>query len=89
VETQDYTFKVPGWPAYYGCDGEHLNGQRTQYEVFDYPGRFKDEQHGQDFARYQMEGWRNNAETASLRQQFTDIMAGRHFYAYRASGQGA
>ena len=65
VETQDYTFKVPGWPAYYGHDGEHLNGQRTQYEVFDYPGRFKDEQHGQDFARYQMEGWRNNAETAS------------------------
>lgn len=65
VETQDYTFKVPGWPAYYGRDGEHLNGQRTQYEVFDYPGRFKDEQHGQDFARYQMEGWRNNAETAS------------------------
>ncbi|AXE02898.1 type VI secretion system tip protein VgrG [Salmonella enterica] len=64
VETQDYTFKVPGWPAYYERDGEHLNGQRTQYEVFDYPGRFKDEQHGQDFARYQMEGWRNNAETA-------------------------
>lgn len=64
VETQDYTFKVPGWPAYYGRDGGHLNGQRTQYEVFDYPGRFKDEQHGQDFARYQMEGWRNNAETA-------------------------
>ncbi|WP_340576355.1 contractile injection system protein, VgrG/Pvc8 family, partial [Escherichia coli] len=25
----------------------------------------KDEQHGQDFARYQTEGWRNGAETAS------------------------
>ncbi len=56
---------MPGWPAYYGRDGRHLNGQRTQYEVFDYPGRFKDEQHRQDFARYQMEGWRNNAETAA------------------------
>lgn len=65
VETQDYTFKMPKWPGYYGHSGENLNGQRKQYEVFDWPGRFKDEQHGQDFARYQIEGWRNNAETAA------------------------
>ncbi|EMR9738272.1 type VI secretion system tip protein VgrG, partial [Escherichia coli] len=65
VETQDYTFKTPGWPGYYSHAGESLNGQGTQYEIFDYPGRFKDEQHGQDFARYQTEGWRNGAETAS------------------------
>lgn len=65
VETQDYTFKMPQWPGYYGHSGENLNGQRKQYEVFDWPGRFKDEQHGQDFARYQIEGWRNNAETAA------------------------
>ncbi|EIQ4513160.1 type VI secretion system tip protein VgrG, partial [Salmonella enterica] len=64
VETQDYTFKTPGWPGYYGHDGENLNGQGTQYEIFDYPGRFKDEQHGRDFARYRMEGWRNGAEQA-------------------------
>ncbi|MDA3132347.1 type VI secretion system tip protein VgrG [Atlantibacter subterranea] len=64
VETQDYTFKTPGWPGYYGHDGENLNGQGTQYEIFDYPGRFKDEQHGQDFARYRMEGLRNSAEQA-------------------------
>ncbi|MCV5604900.1 contractile injection system protein, VgrG/Pvc8 family, partial [Escherichia coli] len=61
----DYTFKTPGWPGYYSHDGESLNGQGTQYEILDYPGRFKDEQHGQDFARYQTEGWRNGAETAS------------------------
>ncbi|WP_240725796.1 type VI secretion system tip protein TssI/VgrG [Escherichia sp. E4694] len=65
VETQDYTFKTPGWPGYYSHDGESLNGQGTQYEIFDYPGRFKDEQHGRDFARYQTEGWRNGAETAN------------------------
>ncbi|EMO7867081.1 type VI secretion system tip protein VgrG [Citrobacter amalonaticus] len=64
VETQDYTFKTPGWPGYYNHDGENLNGQGTQYEIFDYPGRFKDEQHGRDFARYRMEGWRNGAEQA-------------------------
>ncbi|EQB1641032.1 type VI secretion system tip protein VgrG, partial [Escherichia coli] len=26
VETQDYTFKTPGWPGYYSHDGESLNG---------------------------------------------------------------
>ncbi|HAO0301351.1 TPA: type VI secretion system tip protein VgrG [Escherichia coli] len=65
VETQDYTFKTLGWPGYYSHDGENLNGQHTEYEIFDYPGRFKDEQHGQDFARYQTEGWRSGAETAN------------------------
>lgn len=35
VETQDYTFKTPGWPGYYSHDGESLNGQRAEYEVFD------------------------------------------------------
>ncbi|EBQ9208298.1 type VI secretion system tip protein VgrG, partial [Salmonella enterica subsp. enterica serovar Anecho] len=52
VENQDYTFKTPGWPGYFSHHATNLNGQRTQYEIFDYPGRFKDEQHGQDFARY-------------------------------------
>ncbi|CAM3915277.1 contractile injection system protein, VgrG/Pvc8 family [Rahnella bruchi] len=36
--------------------------QHAAYEIFDYPGRFKDEQHGEDFARYLIEGWRNNAD---------------------------
>ncbi|HAU3146405.1 TPA: type VI secretion system tip protein VgrG [Salmonella enterica subsp. salamae] len=63
VESQDYTFRTPGWPGYYSHDGENLNGQRTRYEIYDYPGRFKDEQHGRDFTRYRLEGLRNDAET--------------------------
>ncbi|MGV4115761.1 contractile injection system protein, VgrG/Pvc8 family, partial [Citrobacter freundii] len=62
VENQDYTFKTPGWPGYFSHHAKNLNGQRTQYEIFDYPGRFKDVQHGQDFARYQAEGHRQDAE---------------------------
>uniref|UniRef100_UPI002ED89E2C type VI secretion system tip protein TssI/VgrG n=1 Tax=Enterobacterales TaxID=91347 RepID=UPI002ED89E2C len=65
VQMQDYTFKVPGWPGRYDQAGEHLNGQWQQYEIYDYPGRYKDEQHGADFARYRMEGWRSDAETAT------------------------
>ncbi|EME8540168.1 type VI secretion system tip protein VgrG, partial [Salmonella enterica] len=62
VESQDYTFRTPGWPGYYSHDGDSLNGQRTRYEIYDYPGRFKDEQHGRDFTRYRLEGLRNDAE---------------------------
>ncbi|WP_080949927.1 type VI secretion system tip protein VgrG [Citrobacter amalonaticus] len=79
VETQDYTFKTPGWPGYYNRDGENLNGQLTQYEIFDYPGRFKDEQHGQAFARYQMDGWRNNAETATGCSNSPKLWPGKRF----------
>lgn len=64
VESQDYTFKTPGWPGSYDHDGESLNGQGTQYEIYDYPGRFKDEQHGRDFVRYQIEGLRSDTEMA-------------------------
>ncbi|WP_080949928.1 type VI secretion system tip protein VgrG [Citrobacter amalonaticus] len=79
VETQDYTFKTPGWPGYYNRDGENLNGQLTQYEIFDYPGRFKDEQHGQAFARYQMDGWRHNAETATGCSNSPQLWPGKRF----------
>ncbi|EKS4618595.1 type VI secretion system tip protein VgrG [Salmonella enterica] len=79
VETQDYTFKTPGWPGYYNRPGQHLNGQLTQYEVFDYPGRFKDEAHGEAFARYQIEGWRHDTETASGISNSPELCPGKRF----------
>jgi len=79
VETQDYTFKTPGWSGWYSRAGEKLNGQRTQYEIFDYPGRFKDERHGQAFARYQIEGWRNNTETAVCDSNSPKLLPGKRF----------
>src|SRR5699024_4803128 len=47
-----------------------------QYEVYDYPGRFKSA-HGQNFARWQMDGWRNNAETARGMSRSPEIWPGR------------
>ncbi|MCZ5579676.1 contractile injection system protein, VgrG/Pvc8 family [Escherichia coli] len=49
----------------YEQQGENLNGQLEQYEIFDYPGRYKDEQHGKDFTLYQMESLRSDAEKAT------------------------
>lgn len=73
---KDYTFKRPGWAGRFEHQGEHQDYQRTQYEVFDYPGRFKDG-HGQNFTRWQMEGWRNNAEVAQGKSRSPAIWPGR------------
>lgn len=73
---KDYTFKRPGWAGRFEQQGQNQDYQRTQYEVFDYPGRFKDD-HGQNFARWQVEGWRNNAEEAQGKSRSPAIWPGR------------
>ncbi|HCD1256235.1 TPA: type VI secretion system tip protein VgrG [Citrobacter amalonaticus] len=79
IETKDYTFKNPGWSGSFGSQSSTLNGQFKQYEIYDYPGRFKDEQHGQDFARYQMEGWRHDAEIATCTSNSPNLWPGTKF----------
>ena len=79
VMSQDYTFKVPGWRGQYNQQGENLNNQFSQYEIFDYPGRFKDEQHGQDFTRYQMDGLRNDAEKGTGVSNSPNLWPGTNF----------
>jgi len=76
VLTKDYTFRRPGWAGRFEHPGEKLDWQRSQYEVYDWPGRFKDEPHGKAFARYQMEGWRNNAEVADCRSPSAKLWPG-------------
>ncbi|MGT3984460.1 type VI secretion system tip protein TssI/VgrG, partial [Escherichia coli] len=76
VVTKDYTFKRPGWAGRFEQEGQHQDYQRTQYEVYDYPGRFKSA-HGQNFARWQMDGWRNNAETARGMSRSPEIWPGQ------------
>ncbi len=77
VVSKDYTFKRPGWQGKFKEDGANLDWQRNQYEIFDYPGRFKDEQHGRDFTRYQMDGFRSNAETALCESNSPKLWAGQ------------
>ncbi|HFI8760969.1 TPA: type VI secretion system Vgr family protein [Escherichia coli] len=79
VQSQDYTFKVPDWPGIYEQQGERLNGQHAQYEIFDYPGRFKDEQHGKDFTLYQMESLRSDAEKATGQSNSPKLWPGTRF----------
>ncbi|HAH9261157.1 TPA: type VI secretion system tip protein VgrG, partial [Escherichia coli] len=44
--------------------------------MYDYPGRFKGA-HGQNFARWQMDSWRNNAEVARGTSRSPEIWPGR------------
>ena len=79
VQSQDYTFKVPDWPGMYEQQGENLNGQLEQYEIFDYPGRYKDEQHGKDFTLYRMESLRSDAEKATGQSNSPKLWPGTRF----------
>ncbi len=79
VQSQDYTFKVPDWPGMYEQQGENLNGQLEQYEIFDYPGRYKDEQHGKDFTLYQMDSLRSDAEKATGQSNSPKLWPGTRF----------
>ncbi len=79
VTTQDYTFTAPNWRAQYHEQAPRLPYQRPEYEIFDYPGRFKDEQHGEDFVHYQVEGWRNNVDFATGTSNSPQLQPGRHF----------
>ncbi|ELI56332.1 type VI secretion system tip protein TssI/VgrG, partial [Escherichia coli] len=72
-------FKVPDWPGMYEQQGENLNGQLEQYEIFDYPGRYKDEQHGKDFTLYQMESLRSDAEKATGQSNSPKLWPGTRF----------
>ncbi len=63
----------------YEQQGENLNGQLEQYEIFDYPGRFKDEQHGKDFTLYQMESLRSDAEKATGQSNSPKLWPGTRF----------
>ncbi|EER2174051.1 type VI secretion system tip protein TssI/VgrG, partial [Escherichia coli] len=47
--------------------------------IFDYPGRFKDEQHGKDFTLYQMESLRSDAEKATGQSNSPKLWPGTRF----------
>ncbi|WP_257644909.1 type VI secretion system Vgr family protein [Escherichia fergusonii] len=79
VVSQDYTFTAPNWRGQFERRGDNMPFQRPDYEIFDYPGRFKDEQHGAGFTRYQLEGLRNNAECADGSSNSPQLWPGMRF----------
>ena len=61
VKLKDYTFKNPSWTAEFNKEAGDANNQRSGYEHYDYPGRFKDESQGKAFTQYRLESLRTDA----------------------------
>ncbi|MDE9479115.1 type VI secretion system tip protein VgrG [Xenorhabdus bovienii] len=79
VQLKDYTFKNPAWPAEFSQQMKEDTLQQRYYEHYDYPGRFKDEAHGQAFTRYRLEALRSDAVTGQGSGQAIAVQPGKLF----------
>ncbi|MDE9566924.1 type VI secretion system tip protein VgrG, partial [Xenorhabdus bovienii] len=79
VQLKDYTFKNPAWPAEFSQQMKEDTLQQQYYEHYDYPGRFKDEAHGQAFTRYRLEALRSDAVTGQGSGQAIAVQPGKLF----------
>ncbi|WP_319927724.1 type VI secretion system tip protein VgrG [Xenorhabdus littoralis] len=79
VELKDYTFKNPAWAAEFRAQMKEETLQEMYYEHYDYPGRFKDEVHGEAFTRYRLEALRNDAVTGQGSGNAIAVQPGRLF----------
>ncbi|WP_083446688.1 MULTISPECIES: type VI secretion system tip protein VgrG [Xenorhabdus] len=79
VQLKDYTFKNPNWAAEFHQQMQDEDLQQIYYEHYDYPGRFKDEQHGKAFTRYRLEALRSNAVTGQGSGNAIAIQPGKLF----------
>ncbi|WP_058913355.1 type VI secretion system tip protein VgrG [Entomohabitans teleogrylli] len=61
VLPKDYTFKNPRWPAEYRTDIRETESQGATYSHYDYPGRYKGDPAGQQFAQWRIQALRNDA----------------------------
>ncbi len=66
VVLKDYSFRNPAYALMHErqSDGDRANGQRPDYQHFDYPGRFKRDASGEVFTSARLEAMRNDANTA-------------------------
>ncbi|MDC9612814.1 type VI secretion system tip protein VgrG [Xenorhabdus khoisanae] len=79
VELKDYTFKNPAWGAEFRAQMKEETLQEMYYEHYDYPGRFKDEVHGEAFTRYRLEALRNDAVMGQGSGHAIAVQPGRLF----------
>ncbi len=76
VVTKDYTFKRPAGPDVLNRKASTGTTSARSMKCMTTPDVSKGA-HGQNFARWQMDGWRNNAETARGMSRSPEIWPGR------------
>lgn len=60
VQLKDYTFKKPNWAARFDVTAKDAENQRSGYEHYDFPGRFKDSR-GKQYSQYRLDSLRQDA----------------------------
>ncbi|MBP5980331.1 MAG: type VI secretion system tip protein VgrG [Halomonas sp.] len=78
---KDYSFKNPAYAQLHEHLGRDVeaHGQQTDYEHFDYPGRYKQYASGQPFTRIRLEQLRREAVTASAESDLPELAPGMRF----------
>lgn len=78
---KDYSFKNPAYAQLHEHLGRDVeaHGQQTDYEHFDYPGRYKQDASGEPFTRIRMEQLRRGAITASAESDLPELAPGVRF----------
>ncbi|MCS2610806.1 type VI secretion system tip protein TssI/VgrG [Halomonas dongshanensis] len=78
---KDYSFKNPAYAQLHAHEGPDVeaHGQRSDYEHFDYPGRYKRDASGQPFTRVRLEHLRREALTAEAHTDLPELAPGVRF----------
>ncbi|MBZ5487730.1 type VI secretion system tip protein VgrG [Halomonas aquamarina] len=78
---KDYSFKNPAYAQLHEHLGRDVDahGQQTDYEHFDYPGRYKQDASGEPFTRIRLEQLRRDAITASAESDLPELAPGVRF----------
>ncbi|MCL7943986.1 type VI secretion system tip protein VgrG [Marinobacter sp. ATCH36] len=76
VALKDYTFKNPAYALMHEYQADKLEGQREDYQHYDYPGRFKADASGQPFTEARLDALRNDATMANGQSNRPDFTVG-------------
>ena len=76
VALKDYTFKNPAYALMHEHQADKLDGQREDYQHYDYPGRFKADASGQPFTETRLDALRNDAAIADGQSNRPDFTVG-------------
>ena len=78
---KDYSFKNPAYAQLHEHLGRDVeaHGQQSDYEHFDYPGRYKQDASGEPFTRIRLEQLRRETITASAESDLPELAPGLRF----------
>ena len=78
---KDYSFKSPSYAQRHEYQGQDVeaHGQKSDYEHYDYPGRYKQDASGKPFTRLRLEHLRREAVTAHAESDLPELSPGVRF----------